>query len=148
MSIRTSFLYRKLTKQIILLDYNVDLKSQRAYETLKFAKMSKAQAFSLGYVKGKKMKDELKYAFFPIYVRFSPPMAPAIPFFVDEETQAKIENRETSSTLYDHWKSNAIEKFLKGMTTRTALPSIDQKKLLMIAAIIIGAVAGLYLIIF
>lgn len=148
MSLKTSWLYRKLTKQVILLDYNVDVKDRRAYETLRFAKMRKAQAYSMGYVKGKKMKDELKYATFPIYVRFSPPIAPAVPFLIDEASQAKIENRETSSTLYDHWKSNAIEKFLKGMTTRTALPSIDQKKLLMIALIIIGAVAGIYLTIF
>lgn len=144
MSLRTSWLYRKLTRHVILITFNVDRDKQRASENLVFAKVSKAQAYSMGYVKGKKMKDKLRYATFPIYVKFVPELPPLVPYRY--EGQTKIENRETSSTLFDHFKSNAIEKFLKGMTTKTSLAKIDQTKLLMLAAVVIGAIVGVYFI--
>lgn len=111
--------------------------------------MSEAQARSMGYIKGEKMFDQLSCSVFRTWVRFSPdtpPMVPFSTFYQSDGTPVQIENRETSSTLYDNWKSNAVERFLKGMTTKATLPAIDQKKLLMIGAIVLGAIVGIYLI--
>lgn len=146
MSFKNSWIYRKWTKQIILITYYVNPSTMYFEENLHFAKMTDAQARNMGYLRGKKIKDELKYATFPIYVRWSPNVEPMTASVYDMDLKANIENRETSSTLYDHFKSNAVEKFLKGMTTKTSLPQIDQKKLLMLAAIVIGAIVGVYII--
>lgn len=95
------------------------------------------------------MFDKLSCSVFRTYVRFSPdtpPMTPFSTFYQSDGSPVQIENRETSSTLYDNWKSNAVERFLKGMTTKTSLPVVDQKKLMMIGAIVIGAIFGVYMI--
>lgn len=104
----------------------------------------------MGYVKGEKIYDKLSCSAFKTYVKFQPDLPPMVPYSLvpsmDGKKLQKVENRETSSTLYDHWKSNAIEKFLKGMTTKTGLPPIDQKKLMMLGAIALGALAGIYML--
>lgn len=146
MSLKTSWLYRKWKKQVILITYNVNPKTMYFDESLSFASLTEAQARGMGYLRGRKIKDELKYATFPIYVKWSPDIEPMVPSVYDLDLKADVENRETSSTLYDHFKSNSVEKFLKGMTTKTSLPAIDQKKLLMLAAIVIGAIVGVYII--
>lgn len=103
----------------------------------------------MGYIKGEKMFDQLSCSVFRTWVRFSPdtpPMVPYSTFYQSDGTPVQIENRETSSTLYDSWKSNSVERFLKGMTTKASLPVVDQKKLLMIGAIVLGAIVGIYMI--
>lgn len=104
----------------------------------------------MGYVKGEKIYDKLSCSVFKTYVKFRPDLPPMVPYSMaptpDGKKLQQIENRETSSTLYDNWKSNAIEKFLKGMTTKTSLPPIDQKKLMMLGAIALGALAGIYML--
>lgn len=139
------WVYRILDKQIILIDYNVDVSRRRYNEVFKFARMSSAQAISMGYIRGKNIKDEIAYIPFKIYVRFTPSAAPPDPFTTYEDGTI-VPNLETSSTLWDHWRSDAIEKFLAGMTTRKTLAPIDQKKLLMIGVVIVGALAGLYIL--
>lgn len=147
MSFKSSWLYRKWNRQIILITYNVNPKTMYFTETLTYARMTEAQARTMGYIKGKKIKDEFRYAIFPIYVRFFPDVEPRIPTTLDMDLKTEVENRETSSTLYDHFKSNAIEKFLKGMTTKAnTLTAMDKNKLLMIVALIAGAAFGLYII--
>lgn len=137
--------YRILDKQIILIDYNIDTSRRRYHENFRFVRMSSAQAINLGYIRGKNIKDEIAYMPFRIYVRFTPGAAPPDPYTTYEDGTI-VPNLETSSTLWDHWRSDAIEKFLSGMTTRRTLAPIDQKKLMMIGVVIVGALAGLYIL--
>lgn len=128
----------------ILIDFHMDIPRQRYHPNLKFATISEAQAFGMGYVRGYKMLDEFKYIPFKTYVRFHPDEAPTTPYeIVDKEI---VSNYETASTLYDHFATDAVAKFLSGMTTKKTLAPIDVKKLAMIGCIIAAAAAGILLI--
>lgn len=137
------WVYRILTSQKVLITY--ELVGGRVHETLRFAKISKAQAIGMGFLRGKKIKDELAFAPFKIYVRFIPDNPPLTPYSTDPDGTVR-ENMETASTLYDHYRNDAVLKFLKGMTTKKVMTPIDQKKLLMIVGILAGAGLGLYMI--
>jgi len=137
------WVYRILTDQKVLITY--ELHEDRFTETLTYAKISNAQAIGMGYLKGKKMKDALAFAPFKIYVRFIPDNPPLTAYSTDPDGTVR-ENMETASTLYDHYRNDAVMKFLKGMTTKKTMAPIDQKKLLMIIGIIAGAGLGLYMI--
>lgn len=129
----------------ILITYNVDKDSGRFSEVLKIDKVTTAQAYGMGYIRGKKIKDELKYMPFKTYVRFFPDDHPPHPVIIMDEDGQISENWETSSTLYDHWKSDSTDLFLKGMT-KTVMAGVDQKKLIMIFLLVAGACAGIYFI--
>lgn len=139
------WLYRVMDGQIVLIDYHVNPSTHRFHETLVYSKLSSAQAIGMGYIRGKKIKDEVAFIPFKIYVRFTPNEAPPLPYTVCDDG-SMMPNIETSSTLWDHWRSDSIEKFLNGLTTKKALAPIDQKKLMMIGVIAAGALAGLYIL--
>ncbi len=103
----------------------------------------------MGYVKGKKIWDRIDCSTFRTYVKFNPDIPPLVPmstFKTSDGKTVQVPNKETSSTLYDVWRSKSIEKFLKSMTTKVKLPEIDKKTLLMVAALAIGAILGAYFI--
>ena len=137
------WIYRILTDQKVLITY--ELIGDRFHEILTYAKISNAQAISMGYLRGRKMKDEIGFVPFKIYVRFVPDTPPLKAYSTGPDGEVR-ENMETASTLYDHYRNEAVEKFLKGMMTKKTIAPIDQKKLLMIIGIIAGAGLGLYMI--
>lgn len=141
------WIWQLMTKQKLLITYTIDPKTMRFEENLTIAKISTAQAYGMGYVRGKKIKDEAKYIFFKTYVRFTPDNKPPFPVLIMGDDGVVRENWETSSTLYDHWKSDAGKSFIKGMTKAT-LTGGDQKKLLMIVGICVVAAIGLYFVLF
>lgn len=106
--------------------------------------MSSKQAIGMGYLRAEKFLDKIGYAPFKTYVMFIPDLPPLKAMTVDSCGEP-VENVETASTLYDHYKNNAVEKFLAGMMTKKTLSPLDQKKLIMIIAIVAGAACGIYL---
>lgn len=98
----------------------------------------------MGYVRGRKIKDEMAFAPFKIYVRFVPDVPPlAIPPVVMDGEDVEV--RETASTLYDSLLSKALDRFIDDMRTRK-ITSLDLKKLAMVGVIGAAAVAGILLI--
>lgn len=130
----------------ILMTYQMDPCTQTYGVSLMFARVTEAQAYGMGYQRGVKMMDELKYAPFKTYVRFFPDEAPAAPAFTNAEG-ILVECSETASTMYDHWRSDNLEKFLSGMITKKQMAPIDQKKLLMILLIAGAAAAGVAMLV-
>lgn len=141
------WIYRIIRNDKILITYDVDPKTQRFNENLQFAHVSKAQAYGMGYVRGKKIKDELKYLPFKTFVRFTPDTRPPFPVVIMDDEGNLHENYETSSTLYDHWKSDAQSQFIKGVT-KTVLSGGDSKILFMILGVAAVACVGMYFIFF
>ena len=141
------WVWRFLRGDKILITYAVDPKTQRFDENLVFAHVSVAQAYGMGYVRGKKIKDEFKYLPFKTYVRFTPDIAPPFPVIIMDDAGTMHENYETSSTLYDHWKSDAQSQFIKGVT-KTVLSGGDSKILFMILGVAAVACVGMYFIFF
>lgn len=140
------WLWQLLTKQKLLITYKIDQKAMRFEEHLIIAKVSTAQAYGMGYIRGKNIKDELKYIFFKTYVRFEPDVSPPFPVIVVDDDGRVRENYETASTLYDHYKSDAQKNFIKGITTKTSISGGEKSKLIMIVLICIVAAVGLYFI--
>lgn len=134
-------------KDKLLITYSVDVKSKRFDEELVIAHVSQAQAYAMGFTRGKNIKDEIRYLPFKTYVKFRPDIHPPYPLLIVEEDGTVHENYETSSTLYDHWKSDAQKNFIAGMT-KTVLTAGVQKKLVLMLAICAVAAVGLYLILF
>lgn len=141
------WLYQLLRKDKILITYSIDKNTLRFEEHMVIAHVTTAQAYGMGYTRGKKIKDEFKYLPFKIFVRFTPDEQPPFPVMVMCEDGSIIENHETSSTLYDHWKSDSQKNFIKG-TTKTVLGGGDQKTLVLIFLIVAGACAAIYFLFF
>lgn len=141
------WIYKILRKDKILITYNIDPKTMRFTEQLTIAHVSMAQAYGMGYIKGVKIKDELKYMPFKTFVRFTPDQQPPFPVIIMDDDGKMHENFETSSTLYDHWKSDAQAQFIKGIT-KTVLTGGDGKILIMILGIVAVACVGMYFIFF
>lgn len=116
----------------ILITYQVDIDKQEFTTTLFYARISEAQAYSMGYVRGVKMLDKFAYAPFKAYVKFYPDLPPV-----------PSDSLETASTLHDHWRSNATKKFLHGMMTKKALAPIETKQIVMIGIIAAAAAVGI-----
>lgn len=127
-----TWLLRIIRGDRILITYHVDPDSKKYRRDLWFARISEAQAYSAGYVRGIRMLDEFKYAPFKAYVRFVPDPAPA-----------QISTHETASTLFDYWRSNATKNFMQGMTTKKTMAPIEQKQLIMIIIIAAAAAIGI-----
>lgn len=121
----------------VLIDYYIDVESQKFSTNTYYARISEAQAYAMGYVKGVKMLDRFSEIPFKSYVRFHPDLPPV-----------PSESLETASTLYDHWRSNATAKFLHGMMTKKTLAPIEMKQLIMIGIIAAAAAAGILLLVF
>lgn len=127
----------------VLITYNVDTRTKRFNEELYFRRFSQKQIYGMGYVRGKKIKDELKFLPFKIYVRFAPDIKPPHPVLIMDDEGNVRENWETSSTMHDHWRSDSTDQFLKGMT-KTVLPGGDQKTLIILFMIIACACVAVY----
>lgn len=141
------WLYQLLRKDKILITYSIDKKTLRFEEHLTISHVSTAQAYGMGYTRGRKIKDEFKYLPFKTFVRFTPDEAPPFPVIVMDDDGNVSENWETSSTLYDHWKSDSYKEFVKGVT-KTLLTGGDQRSLVLIFLIVAGACAAMYFIFF
>lgn len=124
-------LYRWYKGEVILLDYR-QRDDQTATESFRFARISEAQAFAMGYRRAIGFCDELKYSPFKKFVRFydSPGYQPIHP-----------KDKETSATLYEYYRSKADERFIEGVTTNKKLRPDEMKKLAIIA--VVGAVAAI-----
>lgn len=142
-----SWLTHMVYNDRILLTYRMDARTQKFQRDLTFARISEGQAYGMGYQRAVKFLDEMKYLPFKTYVRFIPDVRPAPPVICDKDGQQRV-CLETSSTLYDHWRTDSLEKFLSGMVTKAMkLVPIEQKQLLMIIVIIAAAAAGIYLLV-
>lgn len=141
----SAWLYHLLKGDRILISYSMDPDTHRFSRDLFFAHVTEAQAYGMGFQRGIKILDELKYSPFKVYVRFNPDAPPGIPLIKDESGNL-VQCFETSSTLYDYWRSDASERFLFGMTTKKAMSLLDMKKLIMIGVVIAAAVAGVLLL--
>lgn len=134
------WLYHVFRKDCMLITYETDLRTKRFRETMRIAHVTEAQAYSMGFQRGVKIKDNLGSLGIHTYVRFVGIHRPE-PFSYEQDGETVV-NRETSATLYDYHRSNSIQTFLKGMLTKTAFPMIDIKVLAMVAAIAVAAAAG------
>lgn len=141
-----NWLFRVVRGDKLLIDYRVgaDLKFD---ETLRIENLSIAQVYSLGYIRGRHIRDEVKYMFFKTFVKFSPLDAIPYPVMITGDDQVQRPNRETSSTLYDFWRSDSIREFLKGMMTKIGMPAVTQKQIVMLACIALAAALGVYFVI-
>lgn len=54
-------------------------------------------------------------------------------------------NLETSSTLHDYYKSNAMQKWIRGFT-KIALDPLDTKTLAGVAVVAVGGILGFFLL--
>lgn len=135
--------YQVIMRHKLLITYNVNPDRMTFDENIFIRKMSKAQVYSLGYIRGKKMKDELKYLPFTCYVKFSNAAQPAFPVTILDDSGESYPCYETSSTLYDRYKSRSEELFMKGITTKTSISGGDMKTLAMIAIIAAVAIVGI-----
>lgn len=141
------WLYQILRKDKILITYNIDKKTLRFDEHLTIAHVSTAQAYGMGYTRGRKIKDEFKYLPFKTFVRFVPDEPPPFPVIVMDDEGNLTENWETSSTLHDYWKSDAQKEFIKG-ATKTLISGGDQRILVILFAIIAMACVAIYFFFF
>lgn len=142
-----AWMWHLLRKDKILITYHMDQRTKRFSESLHIVHITEAQAYGMGYTRGRMIKDELKYLPFRTYVKFIPDIQPPFPLIIMDDSGAVRENYETASTLYDHWNSDSTEKFIKGMT-KTTLTGGEQKKLVLVILICAVAAAGLYFVLF
>lgn len=126
------WLLRIIRNEKVLITYHVYPESKKFRRDLWFARISEAQAYSAGYIRGVRMLDKLYYAPFKTYVRFIPDLPPA-----------ELSTHETASTLFDYWRSNATKNFMQGMTTKKTMAPIEQKQLIMIIVIAAAAAIGI-----
>lgn len=135
------WLRRALGGYKVLITYRM-APPDRFTEELHYSKVSEAQAYSMGYVRGRNIKDEARFIPFRIYVRFEPD-APPLPIPPSVIAGKEVPYRETASTFYEQTMSKSIEKFLNGMKAQR-ISSMDMKKLAMVG--LIGAVAAIGII--
>lgn len=145
----TLWILRILRKEKVLLDYYVEPDGSHYTRSMNYTRLSSSDIRIQGYLKGKRMLDKMKYYGLPVYVRFHD-LTKAPPYMVpitgpDGKTTLQ-KSKETSSTLHDYFSSNAQQNFVKGMTTKAnLLGKMDQKQLMMLAIVGIGAAVGLYM---
>lgn len=131
-----------LRGDIVLIDYYPDSEDMSYVKRVAISEMKPKDAHHLGYCKGLKMLDELKYLPFKTFVRFNKIQNVAFPTETIGDDGKPYLLLETSSTLYDRLKTKSTEKFVKGMT-KTSLTGGEQKRLIMIVAIALIAVLGM-----
>ena len=127
---------------IVLIDYYPDPDEMTYTKSVSISEIKAKDAYHLGYSKGVKMLDELKYLPFKAYVRFNWTEPVAFPTETIGDDGKPYYLLETSSSVYDRFKTKSTEKFVKGMT-KASLTGGDQKRLIMIVAIALIAVLGM-----
>lgn len=136
------WLIQAIRGDIVLIDYYPDDIDMAYIKRIAISEMAVTDAYHFGYIKGRKMLDELKYIPFKTYVRFNNTEQVAFPTETIGNDGEPYLLLETSSTLYDRLKTKSTEKFVKGMT-KTSLTGGDQRRLIMIIAIALIAVLGM-----
>lgn len=136
------WLIQAIRGDIVLIDYYLDGDEMKYTKRVAISEMPASDASHLGYIKGFKMLDEIKYIPFKEFVRFNNLEPVAFPTETIGDDGEPYRLLETSSTLYDRYRTKSTEKFVKGMT-KASLTGGDQKKLVMLALIAIIAVAGM-----
>ena len=145
----TLWIFRILNKEKVLIDYYMEPDSGYYTKSMDYSRLPAPDIRIQGYIKGKRMLDKMKYYGLPVYVRFHG-LTKSAPYMVpmtgpDGKTLLQ-RCKETSSTLHDYFASNAQQNFVKGMTTKAnLLGKMDQKQLMMLAIVGIGAAVGLYM---
>lgn len=129
----------------ILIDYYPDTARMSYTTRMHICRISTAQAYSMGYIRGFKILDGWKYLPFKTYVKFNGGKPVAFPTETIDDDGKPYTVLETSSTLFDRYKSKSTEKFVRGMT-KTSLTLGDQRKLILIAVVGLVAVAGMALL--
>lgn len=142
----TSWIVHLLRNDKILVTFNMNERTHKFSRNLRYAKVSEAQAYGMGYQRGVKILDDFKYIFFKTYVRFVPDNPPGYYTYTNADGDVMV-CRETSSTLYDHWRSDAQEKFMAGMTTKTSLAPSQLKKLALLGIVVAAAAIGALLLV-
>ena len=142
----TSWIRHMLRNDKILITFHMSENTQKFTRDLTYAHVSEEQAYSMGYQRGIRILDEFRYIFFKTYVKFIPDISPGYYTYTDADGNV-IECRESSSTLYDHWRSDTQEKFMAGMTTKTSLSPSQLKQLGMIGIIVAAAAVGVLLLV-
>lgn len=106
------------------------------HTTSRFTTQDQAHLRAQGYLKAEKWLEDMGAVGMPVYIKFvNWPQVDA----------AEYGNLETSSTLYDYYKSNAMAKWLHGFT-RIALDPLDTKTLAGVAVVAVGGILGFFLL--
>lgn len=120
---------RRLSGDVLTIDYELDRDSMSYRKTVLWRSMTPEALRRQGFVEGRNFMDSLIYSGTKVYVRFRGFECAPRP------------NDETSSTLYDYFRSDAQADFIKGMTSISMPPMDVQKILLVAAAVVVGIVA-------
>lgn len=106
------------------------------HETCRYTKIDQQHLRSQGYLKAEKWMEEMGALGMPVYVRFvNWPQVDA----------KQYGNLETSSTLHDYYKSNAMQKWIRGFT-KIAFDPLDTKTLAGVAVVAVGGILGFFLL--
>lgn len=130
---------------IVLADCHIDPDAMTYTTRLRIVPMSQATAYSMGYIRAYKFLDGWKWLPFRVYVRFIGAEPVPFPTETIDDDGSTYTVLETSSTLFDRYRTKSTEKFVKGMT-RISITLGDQRKLILIAAVGLIAAAGMALI--
>lgn len=137
-----SWLRKVIRGDVILLTYYPNSDAMTYRMDMMIAPISTTQAYSMGYIRGYKMLDGWKYLPFKTFVKFVNLQAVKFPTETVDNAGKPYAVLETSSTLYDRYKTKSTEKFVKGMT-KTSITLGDQRKLIMIVLVALVAIGGM-----
>lgn len=139
-----------LIAQIMLYKLQIDITlnpdifedKQEFYRTERWVKVRKNELVGKGYFKCVGLHDNLLWWGIPQYVRING--GHEFDISVKDKAGRLIYCQDTATTLNDAMTSDATEQFFKGMGRAHTLMNMDIQKIIMIAVIAVGAVAGMY----
>lgn len=95
----------------------------------------------MGYYRCEGLKDSIIWWGVPVYLRITGGTAADLSQIRDKDGQ-RIYSQDTAATLNDVMTSKATENFMRGLG-KTALPTMDVQKIIMVGILAVGAVFGL-----
>lgn len=95
----------------------------------------------MGYYRCEGLKDSIVWWGVPVYLRITGGKAADLSQIRDRDGN-RIYSLDTAATLNDVMTSRATDNFMRGLG-KTALPTMDVQKIIMIGILAVGAVFGL-----
>lgn len=120
---------RRLSGDVLTIDYELESDSMAYRKTILWRSLTPEALRRQGFIEGKNFMDSILYAGVRVYVRFRGFECAPSP------------NNESSSTLYDYFRSDAQSDFIKGMTS-ISMPPMDLQKIALVGvAVVVGILA-------
>lgn len=126
-------LKRRFSGDLLTIDYVLDPETMAYSKTVLWRSLTPEALRRMGFVEGTNFMDNILYAGVKVYVRFRGFEA------------AEPPNAETSSTMYDYFRSDAQRDFVKGMTS-ISMPPMDLQKIGIIAAAIVTGILAYFMV--